>query len=191
MSDPYGGRPWPSPTTPGRPTRWVTVGLPVALAVLIAVVVTATLVDGRESADVLPTAPDAAGSAVPASELAGEWAGEGTLIRCAGFDDGGCAETRSITLTIDCSGTVCAVSPLDRGYGSPPLEFAEGRYRAAVPVPADVAPTFGVVPNSSALWRLELAFRAGRLGGTYAEATVQGFDCGATGVAWQVVFERP
>ncbi len=195
MSDPYGGRPWPSPGAAGRPPsgrppRWATVGLPVALATLIAVVVIATLVDGRGSADPVPGSSDATGSAVPASGPEGEWAGEGTLIRCAGFDDGGCAETRPITLTIDCSGTVCEVTPFDGSYGSPPLEFADGRYRAAGPVPPDVAPTCGGVPTSSALWRLELAFRAGRLGGNYAEATVQGFDCGATGVAWKVVFER-
>jgi hypothetical protein len=130
-----------------------------------------------------------AGSAVPASELEGEWSGEGSLIRCAGFDDG-CTETLPITLTIDCPGKVCAVSPFDRSYGRPRLAFSDGRYRAAGPVPADAAPECGGVPTHSALWRLELAVQDGRLAGEYAESTVQSFDCGATGVAWRVVLER-
>jgi hypothetical protein len=130
------------------------------------------------------------GSAVPPSELEGEWSGEGALLRCAGFDDDGCAETLPITLTIECAGKVCAVSPFDRSYGSPQLTFSDGRYRAAGPVPAGVAPRCGGVPTRSALWRLELIVREGRLGGSYAESTVQGFDCGGTGVSWGVVFER-
>jgi hypothetical protein len=57
-------------------------------------------------------------------------------------------------------------------------------------VPAKLAPTCGGVPTRSALWRLELTVQDGRLGGSYAESTVQGFDCGATGVAWQVTLHR-
>jgi hypothetical protein len=174
----------------GSSHRWATVGLRVALAALIAVVAGCSSVDGRESADPLPGSTTATGSAVPPAQLAGTWSGEGSLLRCAGFDDDGCAETLPITLTIECSGKVCAVSPFDRGYGSPPLTFSDGRYRAAGPVPAEVAPTCGGVPTTSALWRLELTVRDGRLGGSYAESTVQGFDCGGTGVSWGVVFER-
>ena len=39
---------------------------------------------------------------------------------------------------------------------------------------------------------LETVFvaRDGRLLAGYAESTVQGFDCGATGIAWDVVLER-
>ena len=29
-----------------------------------------------------------------------------------------------------------------------------------------------------------------RLAGRYAESTIQGFDCGATGVEWRIAFER-
>jgi hypothetical protein len=65
-----------------------------------------------------------------------------------------------------------------------------GSYRAAGPVPPDVAPTCGGVPTRSALWRLELTIQDERLGGSYAESTVQGFDCGATGVAWEVSLDR-
>ena len=174
----------------GSSPRWSTVGLRVALAPLIAVVVAGCIsVDGRDGVDPLPSMTTSTGSAVPSSELEGVWSGEGSLLRCAGFDDG-CAETLPITLTIDCSDKVCAVSPFDRSYGSPPLTFSAGRYRAAGPVPADVAPTCGGVPTRSALWRLELIVREGRLGGSYAESTVQGFDCGGTGVSWGVVFER-
>jgi hypothetical protein len=195
VTEPYGGRAWTSDRStdrplPARPPRWATVGVPVVLAALIVVAVVAyLLVLDRESAAPPPSATVPAGSAVPASELEGEWSGEGSLIRCAGVDDG-CAETLPITLTIDCPGKVCAVSPFDRSYGSPRLAFADGRYRAAGPVPADVAPTCGGVPTHSALWRLELTVQNGRLAGDYAESTVQGFDCGATGVAWRVVLER-
>jgi hypothetical protein len=120
--------------------------------------------------------------------LAGEWSGQGTASRCAGFDR--CAGTRPITLTIDCTGTRCEVVPFDRRYGSPPLTLADGRYRAAGPIPPAAAPTCGGAPTSTALWRLELALAAGRLVGSYAESTQQSFDCGATGVAWTVVLER-
>ena len=128
MTDPYGGRARTSDRSadrplPVRPPRWATVGLPVVLAALIAVAVAAyLLVDDRESAAPPPSTTVPAGSAVPASELEGEWSGEGLLIRCAGFDDG-CAETLRITLAIDCSGKVCAVSPFDRRYGSPRLRL--------------------------------------------------------------------
>ena len=37
---------------------------------------------------------------------------------------------------------------------------------------------------------VELTVQDGRLGGGYEESTVQGFDCGATGVSWRVVLER-
>jgi hypothetical protein len=191
LTDSPGGPAWTSDRSTGRPPRWATVGLPVVLAALIAVAVTAyLLVDDQESAAPPPSTTVSAGRAVPASELEGEWSGEGSLIRCAGFDDDGCAETLPITLTIVCSGKVCAVRPFDRSYGSPRLAFSDGRYRAAGPVPADVAPTCGGVPTRSALWRLELTVLDGRLAGDYAESTVQGFDCGATGVAWRVVLER-
>jgi hypothetical protein len=124
------------------------------------------------------------------SDLAGVWSGEGSLTHCAGFEDDGCPGTLSVTLTIDCSKKRCAVTPFDRSYGSPPLRFEDGTYRAAGPVPEDVAPTCGGVPTRSALWRLELTVRDGRLSGSYAESTVQGFNCGATGVAWQVTLDR-
>ena len=74
----------------------------------------------------------------------GEWSGQGTATRCAGFDR--CDGTRTVTLTIDCSGKRCQVTPFDAGYGSPPLRFQDGRYRAAGPVPADVAPRCGGRP---------------------------------------------
>ncbi|MFD2092119.1 hypothetical protein [Blastococcus deserti] len=211
MSDPYGGRPWPPPGWAGgppsaqapsaqapsaqppsaQPPRWTTVGLPVGLIGLVVALLAAYLVvDARRGVDPrLPTMP-AAGSALPSSELDGQWSGEGSLTRCAGFDDQDCPETRSITLTIDCSQDPCAVTPFRRGYGSPPLPFEDGEYQAAGPVPPEVAPTCGGTPTRSALWRLHLVARDGRLGGTYSESTVQGFDCGATGVEWQVVLER-
>jgi hypothetical protein len=160
------------------------------LAALVAVVVAAYLVaDGRRSPEPPPSTPSA-GSPVPSSELRGAWSGEGTLTRCAGFDDEGCARTLPIALTIDCSQKLCSVIPFDRSYGSPPLRFEDGWYRAAGPLPADVAPTCGGVPTASALWRLELTVQDGRLSGSYAESTVQGFDCGATGLAWEVVLDR-
>jgi hypothetical protein len=171
------------------PPRWVTVGLPLALAGLVAVLLAASLGD-RPGARGRPVALPSAGSSVPAPELAGTWTGEGALTRCAGLDDGGCSATRSITLTVDCSRQPCAVTPFRPGYGRPPLRFQDGRYRAAGALPAEVAPTCGGVPTSSALWRLDLVVRGGRLVGSYAESTVQSFDCGATGVAWQVALDR-
>jgi len=185
VADSHGGPP------AGRPPRWATVGLPLALAGLVAVAVAGyVFVDGRVSADPQPGTVSAAGGAVRTSELDGEWSGEGSLIRCAGFDDEGCSGSRSVTLTIECSDKFCAVTPFDRSYGSPSLRFEDRRYQAAGPVPADVAPTCGGVPTSSALWRLELTAEDGRLLGSYAESSIQGFDCGATGMAWEVVLER-
>lgn len=126
----------------------------------------------------------------PASsdQLTGEWSGHGTATRCAGFDR--CTGTRKVTLTIDCSGKRCRVVPFDREYGSPPLRFADGHYRAVGPLPPGVAPTCGGAPTSTAQWRLDLTARGARLVGSYSESTVQSFDCGATGVAWNVVLER-
>jgi hypothetical protein len=95
-----------------------------------------------------------------------------------------------VTLTIDCAGKRCEVVPFDAAYGSPPLRFTDGRYRAVGPLPAAVAPTCGGSPTSTGQWRLEFAVRNGRLLGSYAESTVQSFDCGATGVAWAVVLAR-
>jgi hypothetical protein len=161
----------------------------VALAAVVLVAAALLVVGGRESPRTGPT-PPSNGSPVPSSDLEGEWSGEGSLTRCAGFDDEDCSGTRTITLAIDCSGERCAVIPFDRDYGSPPLRFEDGTYRAAGPVPPEAAPTCGGVPTRSALWRLELVAGGGRLGGIYAESTIQGFDCGATGVAWEVVLER-
>jgi hypothetical protein len=169
----------------------MTVGLPVAVVGIVAVVVVSYLVgDGRRTPGQPGISTSPSGSAVPSSALEGEWSGEGSLTRCAGFDDDGCPGTLSLALTIDCSGELCAVTPFDRSYGAPPLRFGDGRYRASGPVPPDLAPTCGGAPTRSALWRLELSIAGGRLGGSFAESTVQGFDCGATGVAWSVAFER-
>jgi len=198
VTDPHGGRSWPSPPSAGRPPparhigrppRWAAVGLPVVLAALIAVVLAAYLVvDGRESDGTVPIATGAPGSAVP-SALAGEWSGDGSLTECAGFDKG-CPEVRTVTLTIDCSDAPCTVTPFDPSYGRPSLRFEDGSYLAAGPVPAAVAPTCGGAPTSSALWRLRLTVENGRLRGSYAESTVQGFDCGATHLGWEVTFDR-
>jgi hypothetical protein len=125
---------------------------------------------------------------VPGFDLAGEWSGEGSVARCAGLDE--CAPTRSVTLTIQCAGRSCRVTPFDPRWGHPPLHIRDGSYRAAGPVPAELAPTCDGVPASSALWRLELTVLDERLVGSYAESTLQGFDCGATGVAWDVVLDR-
>jgi hypothetical protein len=197
VTDPYGGTPAASPSTAGpprpssrRPSRWASVGPPVVLACLVAVVVAVHLAGDRGSATTLPGTGRSTGSAVPSSALEGEWSGEGSLTFCAGFDDEGCPATRSVSLTIDCREQPCVVTPFDRSYGRPPLTFEYGSYRAAGPVPADVAPTCGGAPTSSALWRLELAVRDGRLAGRYAESTLQGFDCGATGVEWRIAVER-
>jgi hypothetical protein len=163
--------------------RWTAVVL--ALAGLVAVVV--YLVVGRhpENGPRIAT-PD--GRPATAAELAGEWSGQGTATRCAGFDR--CEGSREVTLTIDCSGKRCTVVPFGTGYGSPPLRFAGGRYRAAGPLPPAVAPTCGGAPTSTARWQLDLAVRDGRLVGSYAESTVQSFECGATGVGWDVALDR-
>jgi hypothetical protein len=175
----------------GRPPRWATVGLPLALAALVAVAVAVVLVlDGGRDPGPRPSTSVAAGTEVPSSELEGEWSGEGALTRCAGYEDDGCPRTLSITLSIDCSGDPCTVTPFESTYGTPPLRFEDGRYRAAGPVPPELAPTCGGVPTRSALWRLELTVVGGRLGGTYEESTLQGFDCGATGVEWDVALDR-
>jgi hypothetical protein len=190
VTDPDGGRSGTTPGSTDRPPLRIVLGVPVAFAGLVAVVVAYLVVGGRLSAGPQPRSTSATGSTSAPSDLAGEWSGKGSLTHCAGFEDDGCPGTRSVTLTIDCSKKRCAVTPFDRSYGSPPLRFEDGRYRAAGPVPADVAPTCGGVPTHSALWRLELTLQDGRLGGSYAESTVQGFNCGATGVAWQVTLDR-
>jgi hypothetical protein len=161
----------------------------VALAGLVVVLVVGSLVvDRRGSPDTQPSTPPSAGHPVSSSELQGEWSGQGTATQCAGFDR--CDGTRTVTLTIDCSGKRCQVVPFDPRYGRPPLHFAGGRYRAVGPLPAAVAPTCGGAPTSTALWRLDVTVQDGRLTGSYAESTVQSFDCGATGVAWDVVLDR-
>ncbi len=192
MTGPYGGSPWGSPgPVGGRRSRWLVLGLPVALAGL-AVLVAAIflLLDGRSRSDAQPVPAVAAASPAPSSALEGKWTGEGSLIRCAGFEED-CSGSRSITLTVDCSPKRCAVTPFDRRYGSPPLRFEDGVYRAAGPVPPEVAPTCGGVPAYTALWRLQLILYDGQLRGSYAESTVQSFDCGATGLAWDVTLDRP
>ena len=175
----------------GRPPRWAVVGLPLALAGLVVVSVAVfLLVDGRRDAGPRSSTSFAAGTEAPSSELEGRWSGDGELTRCAGYEDDGCPRTLSITLSIDCSGDPCTVTPFEQTYGHPPLRFEDGRYRAAGPVPPELAPTCGGVPTRSALWRLELTVVGGRLGGTYEESTLQGFDCGATGVEWDVALDR-
>ncbi|MEU2349575.1 hypothetical protein [Modestobacter sp. NPDC049651] len=180
----------------GRRTRWVVAGVVLALAGLVAVVLVVVLVavvpdardvDRRGAARERTSAPPR-GTVVPGFDLAGEWTGAGVLARCAGLDD--CARTRPVTLTIECAGQACLVTPFGPRWGRPPLRVRDGSYQAAGPVPADLAPTCDGVPASSALWRLELTVRGDRLVGTYAESTLQGFDCGATGVAWDLVLDR-
>jgi hypothetical protein len=204
VTDPYGGGPGTSPGPMGRPpgappsrpssdrpALWKTVRLPVtALAALVAVVVAAHLADTRRSAETLPGGAPSTGSAAPSSALEGEWSGEATLTDCAGFADDGCPAARSVTLTIDCSGQPCVVTPFDRRYGRPPLRFEDGGYGAAGPVPKQVAPTCDGTPTSSAVWRLDLTVQDGRLLGSYAESTIQGFDCGATWLRWLITFDR-
>jgi hypothetical protein len=194
VDGPHTGAPAPPPgSSSRRPRRWVRTGLALALAGLLAVVVAVVVArlgtDGRPDAGPPTRVTPLAGSLVPPAELAGTWSGEGSLARCAGFD-GGCAAVRSVTLTIDCSGQPCDVTPFDSSYGRPPLDVQDGRFRAAGPLPAAVAPTCDGDPTSSALWRLELSVRDGRLVGSYAESTLQGFACGATGVAWDLVLDR-
>ena len=183
MTNPYTGRP------SRRSARWVAVWFPVALAVLIAVAAY-LVVDDRGSVDTLPSTARSTGSAVPLSALAGEWSGEGSLTDCAGFADENCPATRSVTLTIDCVDQPCVVTPFDRSYGRPPLKREDGGFRAAGPLPLEVAPTCGGAPTSSGLWRLDLTALNGRLEGSYAESTVQGFDCGATHLRWEFSLDR-
>jgi hypothetical protein len=197
VTGPHGGAPTTSAPgggphpRPGRPSGRLLAGLLLALVGLAGLGAAAALVvDGRQPSGAPSTVSLSPGDEMPAAELEGEWAGEGSLTRCAGFEDEDCAGTRAITLTVDCTSGGCSVTPFDSGYGTPPLRFEDGIYRAAGPVPADDAPTCGGVPTRSALWRLELTARDGRLSGSYAESTVQGFDCGATSLEWGVVLER-
>ena len=165
-------------------SRRATVVVPlVLLAVVAGIVAYLVLADGD-----VRGAPSPAAVSTSSNVLTGEWSGEGTVTQCAGFDR--CEGTRSVSLSIDCSGKRCAVVPFDAAYGRPPLQFAGGRYRAVGPLPPGVAPTCGGAPTSTAQWRLDLALRGGRLRGSYAESTVQSFDCGATGVTWDVVLHR-
>jgi hypothetical protein len=175
------------PGTGAPPPRWATVGLPLLLVALVVLAVVAYVVVGDRSDRVSGIASAGAGP-VASGQLAGEWAGEGTVTRCAGFDR--CDGTRTVSLTINCSGKRCRVVPFDRSYGSPPLRFSGGRYRAVGPLPTAIAPTCGGSPTSSGAWRLDLAVTGGRLTGSYAESTLQSFDCGATSVAWQVALDR-
>ncbi|WP_116452420.1 hypothetical protein [Blastococcus litoris] len=175
----------------GRAPRWQTLWLPLGVVALVVLAVAALLVIDRGE----PTGPGAVAPATMAgpvedAALEGEWTGGGTVQRCAGFDDDDCSGTRAIRLAIACPAAGCVVAPFDGSYGSPPLRFEDGVYRAAGPVPPDVAPRCGGSPTRSALWRLELVLADGRLTGSYAESTIQGFDCGATGVAWDVALDR-
>jgi hypothetical protein len=175
---------------PGRTPRWAVVGFPLAFIALVGLVVAVHAVVHQPRVITQPSAPLPSGSPVPSSALAGEWSGNGALTDCAGFDDEHCRGTRSITLTIACSGNACRVTPFDDSYGRPPLRFEDGRYRATGPVPAEVAPTCGGSPTHSAFWRLEVAVRDGRMRGSYSESTIQSFNCGATWLQWEVTLER-
>lgn len=173
-----------------RWSRWVTVGIPLVLAGLVAVAAAVALApDPGTTAGRRIDATASMTRPAPSSALEGEWSGTGSLTDCAGFDQG-CAATLSIPLSVDCSADACAVTPLGPGHGRPPLRFEDGRYRAAGPVPPERAPTCGGTPTRSALWRLDLVLAEGRLIGSYSESTVQGFDCGATWVAWEVALAR-
>jgi hypothetical protein len=170
-------------------TVWLVVGLAGLVAALVAVLVFAALVaGGRGTAAPERTASPVRGSVVPGFDLAGEWSGEASLTRCAGLDD--CARTRTVTVSFDCSGQSCVVTPFDPSWGRPPLRVRDGAYRAAGPVPAARAATCDGVPASTASWRLELTVLGGRLVGSSAESTVQGIDGGGTGVAWDMVLDR-
>ena len=174
----------------GRTPRWAVVGFPLAFIALVGIVVAVHAVVHQPRVITQPNGPLPSGSAVPSSALAGDWSGEGALTDCAGFNDKDCRGTRSITLTIVCSGNACRVTPFDDTFGSPPLRFEDGSYQAAGPVPAELAPTCGGTPTRSAQWRLDLTAMDGRLSGAYAESTIQGFDCGATWLRWVVTLER-
>ncbi len=174
------------------PSRWgsarLVAGLAGLITLLVAVlVVHALVVDGRGAAAPERSSPPLRGSVLPGFDLTGEWSGTGSVTRCAGLD---CARTRPVTLTIDCAGQPCRVTPFDPSWGRPRLEVRDGSYRAAGPVPSERAPACDGVPAHTALWRLELTVLDGRLVGSYAESTLQSFNCGATGVAWDVVLDR-
>ncbi|WP_369133003.1 hypothetical protein [Modestobacter sp. I12A-02662] len=158
-----------------------------ALAGILAVVV-AAVVDDRPRTLSRPIPAPAAGPALPPSELAGRWSGTGSLTDCAGFDD--CPRTPSLTLAISCPGESCTVTAVGRGAGSPPLRFEAGRYRAAGPVRAEVAPACVGAPSTSAMWRLDLVVSGGRLVGSYEQSTGQSLNCGATSVEWSVTLAR-
>ena len=175
----------------GRPTprRWGTGGLVAGLVGLVTVLVFSSLVlHGRGAAAPERSSSPSRGSVVPGFDLAGEWSGEGSVTLCAGLDD--CAQTRSVTLTIQCAGPSCRVTPFGPSWGHPRLEVRDGSYRAAGPVPSELAPTCEGVPASSASWHLELTVLDDRLVGSFAESTLQGFNCGATAVAWDLVLDR-
>jgi hypothetical protein len=184
VTDPNNRRSTPS----GRLRRWAAVGLVLAGSVLVAIIALVVVQD-RHRPNPPSRATSSAGVA-PSSDLVGEWSGQGSVTRCAGLDDEVCSGTRSVTLSIACPGKRCVVTPFDRSYGSPPLRLEDGAYVAVGPLPADVAPTCDGVPTTSGRWRLELTARDGRLVGTYEESTIQGFDCGATGVGWSISLER-
>ena len=170
-------------------SRRTTVRVALVLAGLVGALVAVLLVVDRQGGTGPPSgSPPSAGRPASSNDLQGEWSGRGRTTRCSGFDR--CDDTRTVTLTIDCSGKRCRVVPFDPRYGSPPLRFTGGRYRAAGPLPAAVAPTCEGAPTSTALWRLDLTVQDGRLTGSYSESTVQSFDCGATGLAWDVVLDR-
>jgi hypothetical protein len=186
VTGPPAGR--PGTASRWRGGRWWAVGAAVVTGLAAAVVV-ALLLDRGRSVQGQPAPAPLSGSVVPAADLAGEWSGQGSLARCAGFDQG-CLHTRSVTLTVDCSAQPCLVTPFDRSYGSPPLLVEDGSHRAVGPVPPEVAPVCDGVPTASASWRLDLTVRDGRLVGSYAESSLQSFDCGGTGVSWYVVLSR-
>jgi hypothetical protein len=165
-------------------SRRARVVVPLVLLAVVAAVLAYSYFPDRD----VPSAPTSGAAPASSDALTGEWSGDGAVTQCAGFDR--CEGTRPVSLTIDCSGKRCVVVPFDAAYGRPPLRFADGRYRAVGPLPPGVAPTCGGAPTSTAQWRLELALRDGRLRGSYAESSVQSFDCGATGVTWDVVLDR-
>jgi hypothetical protein len=187
------GRTSGSPSGRPAPPRWRTAGLVAGLAGLVAVLVAALLfnslaLDGRGAAAPERSFSPLRGSVVPGFDLAGEWSGEGAVTLCAGLEH--CARTRSVTLTIQCAGESCRVTPFDPSWGKPRLEVRDGSYRALGPVPSERAPTCEGVPASSASWHLDLRVLDDRLVGSFEESTLQGFNCGATAVAWNLVLDR-
>ena len=77
-----------------------------------------------------------------------------------------------------------------RRHATAALRCASGRARTEPPARPAAAPSCDGVPTSTALWRLELTIQDGQLRGSYAESTLQSFDCSGTGVAWDLVLER-